>query len=158
MVTVRWNMSFTSNAPTNIVISATKPLNPGRPRLASPAITYPTARNGIIFMRPRIWRMSRVCVRPYIIPMRAKNSAVMSPCDSICSIAPVQALFVIMSMANSTSPQCETDEYALMYLRSVWLIALSAPYTTLIVVSMMNIHARSSAACGRRYIAMRKQP
>ena len=115
------------NAPTKTVISAMKPLNPGSPRLASPAMTYPTARNGIIFIRPRIWRMSRVWVRPYIIPMSAKKSAVMSPCESICSIAPVQAVLFIINIAKSTRPQCDTDEYAFMYLRSVWLTALKAP-------------------------------
>ena len=71
--------------------------------------------------------MSRVWVRPYIIPISAKNSAVIRPCESICSMAPVQAVFVIIRMAKSTRPQCDTDEYAFMYLRSVWLMALSAP-------------------------------
>ena len=63
-VTTRWNVSAFINAPLKMVISATKPLRPGSPRLARPAITYPTARNGITFISPPSWRMSRVWVRP----------------------------------------------------------------------------------------------
>ena len=45
-----------------------------------------------------------------------------------------------------------------MYLRSVCTQAAKAPYTTEIVVSMMNIQLSSCAASGMRYIATRKQP
>ena len=90
--------------------------------------------------------MSRVCVRPYIIPIRAKNRAVIRPWLSICSIAPVIAVVLSISSANSTMPQCDTDEYALIYLRSVWTQAEKAPYTMLIPVRIMNIQASSLAA------------
>ena len=39
IVNTRWKVSVSWNAPTNTVISATNPLNPGRPREARPAIT-----------------------------------------------------------------------------------------------------------------------
>lgn len=37
------------------------------------------SQKGIIFIRPESSRTSRVWVRPYIIPIRAKNKAVISP-------------------------------------------------------------------------------
>ena len=64
IVTTRWNVSSFMNAPLKMVISATKPLSPGSPRFARPAMTYPTARKGMTFIRPLSSRMSRVCVRP----------------------------------------------------------------------------------------------
>ena len=39
IVTTRWNVSLSMNAPLKIVISATNPLRPGRPRFARPAMT-----------------------------------------------------------------------------------------------------------------------
>ena len=60
-------------------------------------------------------------------PMRAKKRAVIKPCESICNTAPVVDVSVIMQMANSTNPQCETDEYALMYFKSVCTQAENAP-------------------------------
>ena len=41
--------------------------------------------------------------------------------------APVMAVVFIMSMAKSTRPQCDTDEYAFMYFRSVCTHAERAP-------------------------------
>ena len=39
IVATRWNVPAFSNEPTKIVISATKPEKPGKPRLARPATT-----------------------------------------------------------------------------------------------------------------------
>ena len=110
IVKTRWNVSVCSNEPTNTVISATNPLSPGSPSDASPAITKQTLKNGITFIRPPISRTSRVWVRPYIIPINAKNKAVISPCDSICNTAPVIAVWFSIRIANSTSPQWLTEE------------------------------------------------
>ena len=64
MVQARWKVSAFSKEPTNTVISATKPEKAGKPRFAKPATTYPTLKNGMIFIKPPNLRMSRVCVLP----------------------------------------------------------------------------------------------
>ena len=61
------------------------------------------------------------------MPMSAKKRAVIRPWLSICITAPVMAVVFIMSMAKSTRPQCDTDEYAFMYFRSVCTHAERAP-------------------------------
>ena len=62
------------------------------------------------FINPFNSRTSRVCVRPYIMPIRAKNKAVISPWLSICRMAPVQLVRVAISKAKSTRPQWLTEE------------------------------------------------
>jgi len=92
--------------------------------------------NGIAFVRPPSSSTFRVWVRSYNIPIAAKKSAVIRPCDTICNTAPRMAVGVNMPIPNNTNPQWLTDEYALMYFRSFCMSVANAPYRMAIVASM----------------------
>jgi hypothetical protein len=53
--------------------------------------------------------------------------ALVIPCATIMNSAPFTAASVIIAAPSTTNPMCETEEYATSFLKSVWLIAHSAP-------------------------------
>ena len=72
-----------SQLPINTIISATKPLKPGRPKEVRPAIINTVEINGMVLSKPPILSTMRVWVRSYTMPITAKKSAVIKPCDTI---------------------------------------------------------------------------
>ncbi len=61
------------------------------------------------------------------MPTTAKKRAVITPCENICSPAPVSPSRLSVAKPSITSPMCETDEKPMTYLKSVCTMAMKAP-------------------------------
>ena len=90
------------NEPTNNVNSAMKPLNPGNPSEARPAITNIVATIGMRAARPRSAGISRVCARSYIDPTTRNKRAVMVPWVNIWIAAPLRLIAFSAAIPNIT--------------------------------------------------------
>src|SRR3972149_4493783 len=82
----------------------------------------------------------------------------MMPWANIWKTEPLSPASVSVAAPSMTSPMCETDEYAMTYLRSVWAIAESAPYTTLTQAIVPTSQVSASAPSGRSPMPTRTTP
>ena len=82
----------------------------------------------------------------------------MTPWANIWNTEPLSPASVNVAAPSMTIPMCETDEYAITYLRSVCAIEESAPYTMLTHAIVPTSHARSTAPSGRSPIPTRTTP
>src|SRR4030042_4610246 len=80
----------------------------------------------------------------------------MTPGENICSPAPVSPSRFSVANPSITNPMCETDEKPMTYLKSVWTMAMNAPYTTLTVASARMSGDQKRAPSGRSAVPTRK--
>ena len=82
--------------------SAMKPLRPGSPKDANPAMTKKKLVTRIRVNSPFKTLMSRMCARSYTVPTKRNIRAVMIPWENICSTAPPTPMGSSVAMPMST--------------------------------------------------------
>src|SRR5512140_149158 len=134
--------------PRKIGNSAMKPENPGMPIETRRPMMKPTAGHGMTFANPPSSGMFRVWARSYTMPTTAKNRAVITPCENICTPEPVRPSRESVEKPSITSPMCETEENPTIYLKSVCTKAIKEPYTTATAAQIMISHDQCFAPSG----------
>src|SRR5574341_482652 len=90
------------------------------------------------------------------MPTTAKKRAVMTPCENICTPAPVSPLRFNVENPSMTKPMCETEEKPTIYLKSVCTNAMYAPYTTAIAAHNITSQDQVFAPSGKSMIPTRR--